>query len=321
MQTAHTTIDASSQDGALSVQRESSIVSRQVWEGRSVYVKRYLEGDWFQSAEVIRERVRREAELSGRLAVLAGMTGRLGVVKVVDVCPDRAELVTEEVPGRILHDLLVGASGRSTDVGILRALYLAGHWLQIFQTLPIQDGDSQSICKDATDLIEYCDVRFQRLRQLGYDWPNPAARSRILNCLESLIAAAPTDDRSRVCCHCDYGPNNVLWDGQVLTPIDFPMARLERPLLDVSYFLHRIGMLRIYFPWRAWPTAAWRRAFLRGYGRPDAEQSPMYRALSIRHLICRLVTYVRRPPRNFKQRLHNAWVRKCVRWAMMQKVL
>ena len=138
-------------------------------------------------------------------------------------------------------------------------------------------------------------------------------QARLFDHLKHLSAAAPADEEARVWCHADYAPNNMLWDGTVFTPIDFGMACIERPLLDVTYFIHRLEMQRVYRPWKRWPISSWKRAFLRGYGRPDAEQSPMYRALMIRHWVCRLLTYVRRPPRNLKQRLHNAYVRACVR--------
>jgi hypothetical protein len=95
----------------------------------------------------------------------------------------------------------------------------------------------------------------------------------------------------------------------MLTAIDFATAHSMFPLLDVTYFVHRLEMQRVYRPWKAWPIAAWRRAFLRGYGRPDADRSPMWQALMIRHLLCRLTTYVLRPPRNAKQAMHDRYVR------------
>ena len=90
---------------------------------------------------------------------------------------------------------------------------------------------------------------------------------------------------------------------------ELPPIHLEADLV----FDHRLEMLRVYRPWIRSPIALWKRAFLHGYGRADAESSPMYRALMIRHLLCRLLTYVRRPPANLKQWLHYKWVRWRVR--------
>jgi hypothetical protein len=132
------------------------------------------------------------------------------------------------------------------------------------------------------------------------------------------VERVPTGDQEPVWCHHDYCAGNMIWNGRTLTVIDFGMAGPGVPLLDVTYFIHRIAMLRIYVPWKRWPVGAWTRAFLRGYGRPEAAASPMYQALMIRHLLCRLLTYVHKPPHGLKQRLHNPWVRRCVRTTLLR---
>jgi hypothetical protein len=230
-------------------------------------------------------------------------------------------LITEEAPGDPLGESVLGRFRRSVDRECLTALYLAGKWLRWFQSLSVKPGDEVSLTDDdPEDLVEYCDIRMQKILELGYGWPSDATRRKIRHELARLIRRSPEEDLRRVWCHADYGPQNVLWDGQTLTPLDFGTVHLGHPLLDVTYFIHRLEMLRIYFPWRRWPVGAWKRAILRGYGRPDAERSPMYQAMMIRHLHCRLKTYVRRPPLNLKQRIHNAWTRGCVRTRMLRLV-
>lgn len=294
--------------------RLSSTVTRECRSDGVFYVKKYHNGSWGSTPDIVRARTIREADVIGLLHNSGLFRGRLSVPQLASVEPDTATLVTAEILGSPL-DGWVYAFHRSTlSGGRRRAIYLAGKWLKVFQTLRCCPGEGEQTGEyDPEDLVEYCDIRLRKLQSLGCGWVTVDLRDRVLRAVEQLRKKAPERDDRRVWCHGDYAPGNMIWDGRVLTPIDFAMANLGPPLLDVTYFIHRWEMLRIYFPWKRWPIELCKRAFLRGYGRPDAEESPMYRALMIRHLLCRLQTYVRRPPKNLKQRIHNAWVRRCVR--------
>jgi hypothetical protein len=298
----------------------SDVVRRTIGD-RAVYIKQYHQSAPGMTPEIIRLRTGREMEVMRRLAGSGLLTGRLGLVRLVDGDPAAGRLVTEEAPGRTLHDFIIGDFRRSVDRECLSALFLAGRWLRRLQQLAVQPGDEVRFsATDPPDIVEYCDLRIRKVLELGYGWPCERDRARIRGALLRLIEAASSEDSRFVWTHGDYGPQNILWDGSTITPLDFNTALLEYPLHDITYFIHRLEMLAVYFPWRRWPLAAWRRALLRGYGRPDAERSPMYRALMIRHLHCRLQTYVRRPPGTVKQRAHTAYVRQRVRWRLLREV-
>ncbi|NQU20252.1 MAG: aminoglycoside phosphotransferase family protein [Candidatus Nealsonbacteria bacterium] len=308
-------------DGELVARRwATSDVRRTEQDGQIVYVKEYHQlEDRGVTAEVIRRRTGREIDLFRRLASHFASERRLGSLNLVCGEAESGTLVTVEAPGRPLAEAILGKFRTSVDAQCLRALYLVGKWLRRFQSLPVNPGDEAHLTEDdPADLVEYCDIRMRRVLELGYGWPPDAIRREIGQCLAVLVKRSPEQDRRFVWSHGDYGAQNILWDGNVLTPIDFNTAKLSYPLHDVTYFIHRLEMFRVYFPWRRWPLAAWRRAVLRGYGRPDAEQSPMYRAMMIRHLHCRLNTYVRRPTLNLKQRVHNAWTRQRVRAKLLR---
>jgi len=299
----------------------TSNVSRVQADGRNVYVKQYLPGDLGVTADVIRKRTEREISVLARLAASPVFGGRPGVLRLVAGDPDSGTLVTEEVPGVPLHTAVVARFRKKVDRECLTAMYLVGKWLRLFQSLSVEPGDEvQFTPNDPSDLVAYCNLRVQKVLELGYGWPSDAIRRRLSACLADLVRRSSDEDRRRVWCHADYAAGNIIWDGSTLTPIDFGMCHLHYPLVDVTYFIHRLEMLPIYFPWRRWPLAAWKRAVLRGYGRPDAERSPMYRALMIKHLHCRLQTYVRRPRLNLKQRVHNAWVLRRVRANLLRMV-
>lgn len=299
--------------GAVIVEKRlSSTILRTCLEGQNSYVKQYLSGDWDSSIDTVRARCAREAQTIERLKSVDIFHGRLGRISLVGWDAETPSLSTEEVSGRPLGEDLI--SNNIATWPTLFGVYLSGKWLHGFQSLPLEAGEGERIGQhNPVNLREYCEIRLNKVQSLGYKWMTNHRKERVLNTVSQLISQFPDQDRKKVWAHGDYGPGNVLWDGHTLTAIDFAMACSEAPLLDVTYFIHRMEMLAVYFPWRRWPLELWRRAFLRGYGRPDAEQSAMYRALMIRHTICRLQTYVRRPPNSLKQRLHNKWVRGCIR--------
>ena len=292
--------------------RGTSIVTRTVQNGRAVYAKSYLAGDWGRTLDVVTARTQREHALIERLRQSGLIRGRLGLVRIVSADPLHAQLVTEEVPGSGVDQLIQGRF-RRPEFECLSALWLAGRWLKRLQQLELHREDRVSISQlDPVDLGDYCKMRLDKLAEHA---KRPLSREhgiRLIAAVRKLVEGAKDADRRLVWAHADYTPGNMIWDGHILTPIDFAMAHADRPLLDVTYFIHRLEMLRVYRPWKRWPIATWKRAFLRGYGRPDAEDSSMYRALMIRHHLCRLLTYLRRPPRDLKQEVHDKWVRGVV---------
>ncbi|HEX6983887.1 MAG TPA: aminoglycoside phosphotransferase family protein [Planctomycetaceae bacterium] len=295
-----------------------SVVAREKRAQGTVYVKHYLPGPFRAEDSVLEKRCAREADVIRRLPDVPHLRGRLGRLELVEHEPARLRLVTKEAAGVALQQALVG-SRPDRRPGIAKALILAGRWIRAFQELPVARGDDSPIGDiDPPDLLDYCDIRLRNLRERGYRWLNEARRSEILAAVARLRGEADEDDRRRVWSHRDYHPGNVLWDGKAVTAIDFAMAGLDVPLADVTYFIHRLEMQRVYRPWRRRPTRRWKRAFLRGYGRPDAESAAMYRLLMIRHLICRLLTYATRPPRDSVQHAHNIYVRAVVRSKLMR---
>ena len=306
----HRTSDMRTGSSSAASDRFSSRVVREMRAGGAVYVKQYTEGPWGRTAKVVQERAARELDLINRLSASGALGGRLGLPLIVECDVEAARLVTAEISGRPLEECLRPKGSSQVRKGNVRAMFLAGRWLQRFQQLQVRAGDEVQISdRDPIDLTEYCDFRIEAIRE-ARGWPDARIRDGLLAGIRKLVSAASEEDRRLVWSHGDYAPGNLIWDGRMLTVIDFATARSMFPLLDVTHFVHRLEMLRVYRPWEAWPPlAVWRRAFLRGYGRPDAEASPMWQALMIRHLLCRLTTYALRPPRDAKQALHDRYVR------------
>lgn len=289
-----------------------STVTRTVLNGKNAYVKSYGAGGWNKPEGVVLARLKREAEVIERVRMSGLFQRHLGTLHLLEVDPEQSRIATEEVAGRPLQDWLSSSDRRSNRRQLLRAQYLAGRWLRQFQRLPTTESDKVQVSSlEPCDLREYCRVRLDALEELGYTWPDPDFRSKLDATLQRLLAEAAEDDRRCVLGHGDLHVGNILWDGEKLTVIDFGMVSLKVPLADVATFLHRLELLRVYFPWKRWPIGTWGRAFLRGYGRPNVQQAPAFEAQRIRLWLCRLHSFVARPATTFKDRLQNAWIRRC----------
>lgn len=290
-------------------------------DGRHVYIKQYVPGGWRQTTESVKAQAIREVEILQSLNSLQVNTFRnLGLLKVVDCDVEQSWIITEEVDGTDLERLIVNHRYIGQRESCTKALYHAGKWLRILQKLPIGSNVYVSAINNPAHLADYCEVRLYTLMNLGYRWPSEKERKHLLTWLQKCVAATPDELLDKVWCHGDYGPANMIWDGRKLTPIDFATCHPDYPLSDLTYLIHRLELLPLQFPWRKWPVAKWRRACIDGYGLSQAEDLPIYKALMVRHLLCRMQTLVRQPPKNTKQKWHNIWVRNLVLFKLKRMI-
>jgi len=287
--------------------RVSSQIQRIVRDGRAVFEKKYITNDWDDDATLIRARAQREVDLLHQISKDKQFGHRLGIVRVAAADPTAATISTYEIAGISLGQFIHEGDNVATN---LIPWFLAGRWLRQFQSLRISDEMPDIVSRrDPTDIVDYCDFRLRSFAECGYSWPTETARKALLQTIETLRDRREDAETTRVWVHADYAPGNLMWDGHMLTPIDFAMVRTGTPLDDATYLIHRLEMQKIYRPWLRLPVSAIRRAILRGLGRPAADQSAAYQMLMIKHQICRYHTYARRPAKNFKQALHDRWVR------------
>lgn len=298
--------------------RRSTIERREV-DGRDVFLKDYRQNDWRDTPGVLNQRTARETEVVCRLATLVGMERRLGRQIVIQSDPEAARIVTEAAPGEALEKLLVDGSWRDQTNSCVRALLVAGRWLREFQTLSTDYQTEVDDSINPTDLVDYCRLRLEALARRQCAWATSDRASQVLSWIERRMGQSDEADRLLCWSHGDFGPSNMVWDGFRLTPIDFATARLDLPLVDVTYLIHRLEMLAIQFPWRRWPLRLWRSAIARGYlgagsFNPDClADQPLYDALTVRHGLCRLLTLARARSPRAHQRIHDRYVRRRVR--------
>ena len=299
------------------INRPSSQIRRIVRNGMPVYEKQYVTNDWDEDVGVVRYRASQEVALIRQLVESNFFGGRLGVVQIANANPEEAIIATHEIPGASLGEFILQ---KRISVNLLPWL-LAGRWLRKMQMLPVTIEQNEVVSKrDPEGIVDYCNLRLRSLADYGYRWPNNDVLQAILKTIEGLRDYRESRDLRPVWVHADYSPGNLMWDGRTFTPIDFAMARAGGRLEDATYLIHRLEMAKIYRPWIKLPVVDCRRAILRGLGQSDAANSPQYKALMIKHLICRLHTYVRRPAKNYKQAIHDYWVRGVIRRKLLKAV-
>ncbi|MCA9140726.1 MAG: phosphotransferase [Planctomycetales bacterium] len=288
-------------------QRSSSRLRRKLREGSTVYEKHYVTNDWDDDMNVIQKRACDEISLLRQMASADGFRQRLGVVRIAECDPTVPMISTFEVSGDSLENCILHHRSFRSD---LRPWLTAGRWLKQFQRLSLPPEIHERCSRrDPADMVEYCDLRLKSLSEFGYLWPGADLHRSILDVVDQLQVLSKAESVSTVWVHSDFSPGNIMWDGRTITPIDFAMATEGHPLADATYLIHRMEMHQIYRPWLRIPVDHIRRAVLRGLGVPASDSTAAYRMLMIKHQICRLHTYVRRPARAMKQALHDCWVR------------
>jgi len=281
-------------------------------QGQTLYRKQYLATGWQQTPEVVRLQARQEVDLLQRLAATQVFRGRLGLLQVVDFDPDLPRLTTAAVSGTNLQDAILDANLRTRRSRLTRALFLAGRWVRRFQTVTAGWTAAATDPTDPGNFLDYCRLRLETLAFLDDPWAAPAKLAQARDWLARKYARVSPSVKRQVWAHCDYGPFNLMWNGECLTPLDFTRATSQDKWQDVTYLIHRLELLPAQFPWKRFPLRLWKSAILRGYGAPEIEQHPYYALLMFRHLLCRLQSLVRQPCVGWKRQLHNAWVRRQV---------
>jgi len=294
-----------------------------VWarhNGHNVVIKKYRVTDTGPDAETLRKRVEREARLLTLLSQAKGRPRRLGVVQLLAVRPEDYTIELAVVPGQPVETLFF-SSLRAARPTLLRVAWLAGRWLRWFQqAVPVDGNKASEDCDTASNLPEYCRIRLERLCKFRNSQANQTLCAAALRRLNELLAKVDLANRKVVVVHADYAPFNIIWDGYSLTPVDFGMAKVGDPWIDVTYFMHRLLIGPAYRPWQRIPVGAATKAFLRGYGEPQATQCPLFQAFLIRHTINRLTHYTLAVPRNIGERVQFLWLRYFLRrqlWSLL----
>ena len=285
----------------------------------TLYLKRYKPREEGSHArEMTRSQVARDYEMTARVhSALASRSG-FGAVRPIACFPNELVLVTAEVPGLTLSELIerqaswVPGSGKLAELGAVLAR--VGGWLRAFQDLEPHAGPLSM-----GDMREYLDVRLRRLRGLRRPVITEDEREAVLRHFDSAAAGVPGSELFEVLAHADLAPSNVLVDGERVAVIDFAMTTRGGVYLDVARLYTQLEFLtaKPHFTQRV--VAAMQRALLDGFESGLSLERPLFRLFVIQHLLCHMSSLARNPAppvtslyNSYQLRRHRRWLRDLV---------
>lgn len=230
-----------------------------------------------------------------------------GVPRVYAFFPAELAIVTRELPGRRLLDVLRGkASGivsRSALDELTEYLWHVGGWLREFQR-PWRECVSE-MTNPAEQLLPYITIRLDKLLKMG--WLTALDVTRI----QAFVTAqerALVDELSRACrVHGDLSLSNVFVAPHSVGVLDFAMAGVSNVYEDLTYFFQRLDNLRVNPLFRDSTIRSLQHSFLAGSGDASIVEQPLFKAYQVRHIVNHLVDLSRSDGLNPLKRSYQHW--------------
>ena len=230
-------------------------------------------------------------------------------MKPIACFPADLILITEECPGEPFMKLMSAGArfwpARGRRKALARYCYLSGKWLKIFQESTIK-GDARL---DPEELVQYIDVRLQKLVARSAIPFSEKLRSRILTYLEAKAVQVAAVDLGIAGVTGDFVPANVLVDRERVAVLDFGMFNYGSTFQDLAQYYQHIDFFRqkpVYSPAM---ISELQEAFLRGYDPNFDSSKVLFDVFRIRAIVNRLsATTVRKwPTLPLHVRLFNRW--------------
>jgi hypothetical protein len=239
---------------------------------------------------------RQQREFDDLQRVFTALGPGAGVVRPVLCDAAQGAIVTERARGGPLARLVREACRRGGDRDDLaRAAALctsAGAWLRRFQERGAVEmrGLRPEHLGTPASFLAYVEARLPLLR-VARPGVEPEFCDELLTHAALALQALPASAFAPVTwSHADFGPHNVLVDGERLVVLDFELQP-QHPLFDAAYFVESLFHIGgpLVDPSR---VVRLERAFLAGYA--VSTETPLFTLLRLRHLVCAYVSETRR---------------------------
>lgn len=234
--------------------------------------------------EAMRQRVARDFDVTSRVYKAMSGYDHLGAVPTVACYPEQLAIATEEVNGPTLLNHLTTRASWLPSARRLHDLegtmVTTGRWIRVFQSLTTPGG---SISID--DLKLYIDHRLKRLVSHAGSELKDEGRDRVLACIDRLGERISLGDLRAVQVHGDMSLSNVLVDGQRIVALDFSMAALGNPLLDLTSLFLQVELLAVKPYIRQSTVRRLQTALLSGYHAQLTADDPLFRLSLLLHRV------------------------------------
>ncbi|MGH9372555.1 MAG: phosphotransferase [Vicinamibacterales bacterium] len=205
-----------------------------------------------------------------------------GAVRPLAWLPEHRALVTEEVSGRPLAELLDDSHHSADELAAILAR--VGGWIRMYQKVV-----------DATGVIDLAERRVyvdDRLALLEGRVLSAADRQATLDRFDALVAEIGTPAVPAVAIHADLNPLNVIVDERGRTTVlDFTMAKTGTVYNDLTHLYFHLGLKAARYPARRPEIHALQQALMAGYAPTVSVEEPLFRLMLLQHGVCH-VTYL-----------------------------
>jgi len=236
------------------------------------------------TSSAMRARVEKDFGVTQRVFQRMAGGSRYGAVRPVACYPAYLAIVTEEVPGETLLNVVerrIRWSARADRAGDLQDTFAAaGMWIREFQE-PAEGSFSLAWIRD------YIDSRLQRIAKAS-GARGERLREQVLRHIDRLGSRMPDAPAAAVTVHADLSPSNIMVCDQRVVVLDFAMARAGHPLQDVARLFTQLELLALKPQFRRAAVRPLQLALLRGFDAGLSAGDPAFRlqvlAQRINHL-------------------------------------
>ena len=194
-------------------------------------------------------------------------------VRPVACYPDLLAIVTEEVAGDTLLDLVQRqirwALDPSRSAALAGVLAAAGRWIRDFQ-------EPASGTFDGAWIREYIDHRLKPIASVT-GRRGEILRDRVLRHIDRLTSRLGSDPVAAVSVHADLTPSNMIVSGSRVVVLDFAMARGGHPLQDVARLFTQLDLLALKPQFRPAAIGMLQQALLLGFDATLRQEDPAFR--------------------------------------------
>jgi hypothetical protein len=257
------------------------------------YIKLYnVDGCTPHYIELMKQRGVRDFETTRRVHLLMRSVEGISTLRPIAFLPDHLAVVTEEVHGKTLGQLLTRPAGWYAEREALDELCTVmsriGVWLRTVQTLDVANTRFS-----LDGMREYLDVRLVRLVRHG--GLGAEERCGILKYFDERSADVDEADLQEVVIHGDLSPSNVMIAGTNVTVLDFEMWRTGSVFHDLSRIYHQIELRKLK-PWFK-PSALDRllEATISGFDPTLRPERPLFELLTLQHVVNKLTKLTTQP--------------------------
>jgi len=232
----------------------------------------------------MRARVEKDFAVTQRVFERMAGGASYGAVRPVACYPAHLAIVTEEVPGETLLDVVQHtirwALDPSRSTALQDAFVAAGKWIHDFQE-PADGAFSLEWIR------EYIDSRLQRIAKVS-GRRGERLREQVLEHIDRLGSRLPGEPAAAVTVHADLSPSNIMVCGNRVVVLDFAMARPGHPLQDVARLFTQLDLLALKPQFRRAVVQPLQQSLLRGFDATLRADDPAFRlqvlAQRINHL-------------------------------------